>query len=81
MGARLRALFSSDIGHWDVPDMRGVLLEAWELVEREQLAENDFRDFTFANAVDLFTSANPNFFEGTSVEEAVRKETGTAPTT
>ena len=81
MGARLRALFSSDIGHWDVPDMRGVLLEAWELVEREQLAENDFRDFTFANAVALFTSANPNFFEGTSVEEAVRKETGIAPAT
>ena len=25
MGARLRAMFSSDIGHWDVPDFREVL--------------------------------------------------------
>ena len=25
MGARLRAMFSSDIGHWDVPDMSDVL--------------------------------------------------------
>ena len=32
-GARLRAMFASDIGHWDVPDFRGVLPEAWELVE------------------------------------------------
>ena len=32
-GARLNAMFASDIGHWDVPDLRGVLPEAWELVE------------------------------------------------
>ncbi|HIL02671.1 MAG TPA: amidohydrolase [Myxococcales bacterium] len=79
LGTRLRALFSSDIGHWDVPDMRGVLLEAWELVESEQLSEADFRDFTFANAVDLFCSTNPNFFDDTAVEEAVRKEIAVAP--
>jgi hypothetical protein len=79
LGARLRALFSSDIGHWDVPDMRGVLLEAWELVESERLSEADFRDFTFGNAVDLFSSTNPKFFDGTAVEEAVRKEIAAAP--
>ena len=32
-GARLRAMFSSDIGHWDVPDMAGVVAESFELVE------------------------------------------------
>ena len=32
-GPRLKALFASDIGHWDVPDIREVLPEAWELVE------------------------------------------------
>jgi predicted TIM-barrel fold metal-dependent hydrolase len=79
MGAKLQALFSSDIGHWDVPDMRGVLLEAWELVEKEQLSESDFREFTFANAVRLFTAADPGFFAGTAVEEAVGKELGRAP--
>ena len=30
---RFKALFASDIGHWDVPDIREVLPEAWELVE------------------------------------------------
>ena len=28
-GGRLKALFASDIGHWDVPDIREVLPEAW----------------------------------------------------
>ncbi len=31
-GIALRAMFASDIGHWDVPDFLGVLPEAWELV-------------------------------------------------
>jgi len=74
MGAELRAIFSSDIGHWDVPDMQDVLLEAWELVERGQLTESDFRAFAFANSVDLFTATNPKFFDGTVVEAAVRAE-------
>ncbi|MBW2232443.1 MAG: amidohydrolase family protein [Deltaproteobacteria bacterium] len=76
MGARLRAIFSSDIGHWDVPDMNVVLPEAWELVEEERLDRADFRDFTFANAVELFTSGNRDFFAGTEVAEAVAKELG-----
>jgi predicted TIM-barrel fold metal-dependent hydrolase len=79
LGARLRALFSSDIGHWDVPDMGGVLLEAWEGVEEGRLDEADFRDFTFRNAVDLFTATNPRFFEGTAVADAVTRERGDAP--
>src|SRR5207237_1919314 len=33
MGARLNAIFSSDIGHFDVPDMTDVVPEAYELVE------------------------------------------------
>ena len=32
-GARINAIFSSDVGHFDVPDMRMVLPEAYELVE------------------------------------------------
>jgi len=79
MGATLKALFSSDIGHWDVPDMQGVLLEAWELVENGQLGEDDFREFTFSNAVRLFAAGKSDFFAGTAVEEAARKELGTAP--
>ena len=68
LSARLRAIFSSDIGHWDVPDMSRVLEEAWELVERELLDEKAFRDFSFANAATMWTEANPDFFAGTVLE-------------
>lgn len=70
-GARLPAVFASDIGHWDVPDFRGVLAEAWELVEDGHVTTDDFRDFTFANAARLWAGTNPGFFRGTVVESAV----------
>jgi hypothetical protein len=31
---------------------------------------DDFRDFTFANAVRLWGSGNPSFFEGAAVADA-----------
>ena len=71
-GARLNAVFGSDIGHWDVPDMREVLPEAWELVEAGHLDADAFRDFSFGNAVRMFTAANPDFFAGTAVADAAR---------
>ena len=48
-GARLKATFSSDIGHWDVPDMNRVLEEAYELCEDGLFSAADFRDFTFTH--------------------------------
>jgi predicted TIM-barrel fold metal-dependent hydrolase len=72
-GARLKAMFGSDIGHFDVTDMREVLGEAWELVEDELIDENDFADFTFRNAVRLHGGMNPDFFKGTRVEDAARR--------
>jgi predicted TIM-barrel fold metal-dependent hydrolase len=66
-GARINAIFSSDIGHFDVPDMLMPVREAYELVEDGLLSEDDFRDFTFANAVRLWGTQNPRFFEGTRV--------------
>src|SRR5881397_3264849 len=69
MGARLNALFSSDIGHFDVPDMTEVLPEAHELVEHGLLTDGDFRDFMFANAVRFWGEVNPHFFKGTVVEK------------
>jgi len=71
-GARLPAVFASDIGHWDVPDFRGVLAEAWELVEDGHISEDDFRAFTFDNPVRLWAGTNPEFFRGTVVESAAR---------
>ena len=69
MGARLNAIFSSDIGHFDVPDMTEVVPEAYELVEHELITEDDFRDFMFANAVRFWGEVNPDFFKGTAVEK------------
>jgi predicted TIM-barrel fold metal-dependent hydrolase len=73
MGARLNAMFSSDLGHWDVPDMTGILPEAFELVERGLLDERAFRDFVFGNPARFYTRLNPDFFDGTRVEAEVAK--------
>jgi predicted TIM-barrel fold metal-dependent hydrolase len=73
MGARLNAVFSSDIGHWDVPDNRGVLAEAWEMVEAGLIERDDFRRFTFENPMALFTGTNENFFARTIVAEAAER--------
>jgi hypothetical protein len=67
LGARINAIFSSDIGHFDVPDMLMPLPESYELVEDGLITPADFRDFTFANAVRLWGTQNPRFFEGTRV--------------
>jgi amidohydrolase family protein len=69
MGARLNAIFSSDIGHFDVPDMAEVVPEAHELVEHGLITEDDFRDFMFANAVRFWGEVNPDFFKGTVLEK------------
>jgi len=71
-GAKLKAVFGSDVGHFDVTDMAGVLAEAWELVEHGLLTESDFRDFTFGHAAELHRGMRPDFFQGTVVEDAVR---------
>jgi predicted TIM-barrel fold metal-dependent hydrolase len=66
-GAQLNAIYSSDIGHFDVIDMRDPLPEAYELVEDGHITEDNFRDFVFENAVRLWGTQNPRFFEGTVV--------------
>jgi hypothetical protein len=71
---RLRPIFSSDVGHFDVTDMSGVLAEAHELVEHGLLTPDDFREFVFTNAARRHTALNPGFFAGTAVEDAVAPE-------
>ena len=74
LGASISAMFSSDIGHWDVPDMTEVLEEAFENVEKGWLDEAQFRDFVFANVMRFYTDTNRDFFRGTCVEAAVADE-------
>lgn len=70
-GARLRAMFSSDVGHWDVSDMTGVLGEAYELVEHGHISEGDFHDFVFGFPAQFYAGQNRDFFKGSRVENQV----------
>jgi predicted TIM-barrel fold metal-dependent hydrolase len=74
---RLRPIFSSDVGHFDVVDMSEVLEEAYELVEHGLITADDFRDFVFTNPASLHTAMNPDFFKGTVVEDAVARAVAT----
>jgi len=68
-GIRLNAVFASDIGHWDVTNVRDVLPEAWELVEHEQISRQDFFEFSCGSVARMLTSMNPDFFKGTVVAD------------
>ena len=69
-----RPLTRCDFTHFDVPDFREVIPEAFEMVEKGFVTEHDFREFTFTNAAMLHTRNNPCFFKGTVVEQAVADE-------
>ncbi len=71
-GQPLQAMFSSDIGHWDVPDMDEVLTEAYEAVEKGWMDDADFEAFCFTNPVRFYAGGNPGFFDGTPVADAAR---------
>ena len=71
--SRIRAMFSSDAGHWDVQDMTEILGEAYELVEEGHITDEDFHDFTFGFPVSFYSSLNKDFFKGTRVEGQVAK--------
>jgi len=73
LGVKVNAIYSSDVGHWDVPDLTEVLAESWALVEQGVITESDFKAWTFGNPYKLYTEANPNFFKGTAVEAKVKK--------
>ncbi len=63
-GSTLKAIFGSDIAHWDVPDMAEVLERGARAGRARLIDEDDFRDFVFTNPVRFFTDVNPDFFDG-----------------
>ncbi|HVW32745.1 MAG TPA: amidohydrolase family protein [Acidimicrobiia bacterium] len=71
LGRRLSAVFSSDIGHWDVPDATGVVPEAYEMVTDGLLTAEQFRAFTFGNIARHYTAMDPDFFAKTVIGQAV----------
>ncbi|HUP76614.1 MAG TPA: hypothetical protein VM282_26505 [Acidimicrobiales bacterium] len=75
-GAQLNAVLSSDLSHWDVPDMLGVVKDAYKLVERGALTPDQFRAFSADNCIRLHGQMNPRFFENTVVEKYARSVLG-----
>jgi hypothetical protein len=71
LGERVNAFWSSDVGHWDVPEQSDVLANTLALAEKGVLTERDVRDLVFANPYKFYTDANPDFFKGTSIERAI----------
>jgi hypothetical protein len=67
LGIKINAIYSSDVGHWDVPDLRQVLAESHALVEQGAISEDDFKAWVFDNPYKFYTEANASFFEGTAV--------------
>lgn len=68
LGVKINAIYSSDVGHWDVPDLTAPLAESWELVEEGVISEADFKAYVFENPYKFYTEANPDFFKGTAIE-------------
>ena len=64
---RLNPMFSSDVGHWDVADIRDILPGSCKLVERDYLAEQDLREFMADNPIGLHGKMNLDFWKGTVV--------------
>jgi predicted TIM-barrel fold metal-dependent hydrolase len=73
LGLPLKAVFGSDIGHWDVIDATSILAETYGLVDAGLITPNDFRDFTWTNPVTLHLRMNPDYFKGTVVEAEAEK--------
>ncbi|HJU29484.1 MAG TPA: hypothetical protein VJ718_09950, partial [Candidatus Binataceae bacterium] len=73
LGARLNAIYGSDLGHYDLMDMCDAAAEAYEGVEHGLMSAEDFRDFVFINPVKLHCGMNPDFFKGTVLEREADK--------
>lgn len=74
LGAAINAYWSSDTGHWDVPDLRETLAETWDLVEEGVITEANFKALVYENPHRFYTANNPEFFKGTHVEAKLKKQ-------
>ena len=73
LGARLKCVLGTDLGHYNPTAMSQMLPEAHRAVDRGLMTEDDFRAMTFENPVELFATGNPDFFTGTAIESEAQK--------
>ncbi|EFA72213.1 Amidohydrolase 2 [Raphidiopsis brookii D9] len=71
LNVKINAIYSSDVGHWDVPDLTDPLAESWDLVQEGVISEDEFQSYVFRNPYKFYTQANPDFFRGTVIESKV----------
>lgn len=71
-GIKVNALYSSDSGHWDVPELTEPLAEAYDLVLEGAISPQDFKAMVFDNPYRFYTANNPEFFKGTQVEHKLQ---------
>lgn len=69
----INAIWSSDIGHWDVPDLTEPLAESWDLVEQGVISAANFRSLVFENPYRFYTEANPEFFANTDIATKLKQ--------
>jgi hypothetical protein len=73
VGAKLKPVFGSDIGHWDVLDATTILSEAWSMVDAGLIDEGNFREFVYENPAMMHLSMNPDYFAGTVLADDAEK--------
>lgn len=73
LNTQINAIWSSDIGHWDVPDLTEPLAESWDLVEQGVISADNFKSLVFENPYRFYTEANPAFFKNTDIEKTLHK--------
>ena len=66
-GASLNAIWATDSGHFDSPDIAASLSKTWQLLERGLITQDDFSALVYENQVALYEGANAHFFDNTSV--------------
>ncbi len=76
MGASLRAVLGSDIGHWDVTDIAAVVAESAAMIDKGVLDAGQWRQVVCDNPIEMFTALNPSFFDGTPVAGYIAADAG-----
>jgi hypothetical protein len=71
LGVKINAIYSSEVGHWDVPDLTEVLADSYRLVDQGVITEADFKAWVFDNPYKLYNEANADVFIGTTIESKV----------
>jgi predicted TIM-barrel fold metal-dependent hydrolase len=68
LNVQINAFYSSDAGHWDVPEINTTLADTFQLVEEGVISADNFRQLVFTGPYDFYTANKPDFFKGTAVE-------------